>query len=48
MNYKNHMFFFADIDECYLNPCEHKCVNTIGSYYCASEDRQDPDTNKHT
>ncbi|XP_048778602.1 fibropellin-1-like isoform X3 [Ostrea edulis] len=37
-----------DIDECYLNPCEHKCVNTIGSYYCASEDRQDPDTNKHT
>ena len=25
-----------DIDECESNPCEFLCVNTVGSYVCAS------------
>lgn len=32
----NRCFLFADIDECKVanGRCQHKCVNTEGSYYC--------------
>lgn len=34
-----HFFFFfpsADVDECQVHNggCQHRCVNTFGSYYC--------------
>ena len=30
----------TDIDECLNNNggCDHKCTNTIGSYYCSCEE----------
>lgn len=30
------LFFFADVDECQVHNggCQHRCVNTLGSYYC--------------
>lgn len=29
-------FSFADVDECQIHNggCQHRCVNTFGSYYC--------------
>lgn len=29
-------FEILDIDECESNPCDYLCVNTEGSYVCAS------------
>uniref|UniRef100_A0A8C3QS40 Multiple EGF-like-domains 6 n=1 Tax=Cyanoderma ruficeps TaxID=181631 RepID=A0A8C3QS40_9PASS len=30
------LVFFADVDECQVHNggCQHRCVNTLGSYYC--------------
>ena len=25
---------FTDIDECTESPCEHHCINALGSFYC--------------
>ena len=34
-----HYLFFADIDECFekTDRCDHKCMNTIGSYKCSCQ-----------
>ena len=39
-SYVRNAFAFADLDECATNKhnCDHKCVNTVGSFRCACPD----------
>ena len=39
----------ADVNECLVNNgnCEHRCVNTVGSYYCECNSGYMLESDKH-
>ena len=29
---------YIDVDECTLSPCDHTCINNVGSFECSCND----------
>ena len=50
LNKLEYWYTIADIDECSdsAGGCQHKCTNTIGSYYCSCDAGYSLDDNGHS